>query len=187
MVVHGGRVVARVAMLAGAGLAVLLAGLPVATPAWAHSRLLGTGPADGATVTSPLAAVTLTFNEVVRADMSTVLVEGADHAGYGDGPVRVVDHTMSQPVHPLRSGAYRVAWRAISADGHPVEGEFRFTVALPPGQEPTEPANPVPAASPAPATTGSGARWWWAAAAVALGGIAAGLIRVRRHRSAGPR
>lgn len=182
----GRRVVIRVAMLAGAGLAVLLAGLPVlTTPAWAHSRLLGTDPADGTTVTGPLPAVTLTFNEVVRADLSTVLVEGADHTGYGDGPARVVDHRMSQPVHPLRSGDYRVAWRAISADGHPIEGEFRFTVALPPGREPAPPAEPVRAAAPVATTGGSTPLWWWVAGAVTLGAVAAGLIRVRRRRPTG--
>lgn len=173
---------ARVATLAGAGLAVLLAGLPAAAPAWAHSRLLGTDPAGGTTVTRTVAAVTLTFNEVVRADLSTVLVEGADHTGYGDGPVRVVNHEMSQPVRPLRTGDYRVAWRAISTDGHPVQGEFRFTVALPPGQEPAPPTEPERAA-PAPSPGGPSAPWWWIGGSVALVAAAAGLIRVRHRRS----
>lgn len=187
MVVRVGRFVARVAMLAGAGLAVLLAGLPGAAPAWAHSRLLGTDPADGATVTAPMPAVTLTFNEVVRADLSTVLVEGtADRTGYGDGPAQVVDHELSQPVRPLPSGDYRVAWRAISVDGHPVQGEFRFTVALPPGREPAASAAPEPARPPAVERDGP-ATWWWAAGAgVAVVAVAAGLARVRR-RPAGTR
>ncbi|MFK3980749.1 copper resistance protein CopC [Micromonospora sp. NPDC050397] len=181
MVVRVGRVVARVAVLAGAGLAVLLAGLPVAAPVWAHSRLLGTDPADGTTVTSVLPAVTLTFNEVVRADLSTVLVErAADHTGYGDGPAQVVDHELRQPVRPLRSGDYRVAWRAISVDGHPVQGEFRFTVALPPDREPAA-ATPDKVRTPV-AGGGGPATWWWAAGAVvALVAVAAGLIRVRRR------
>ncbi|MFI6760066.1 copper resistance protein CopC [Micromonospora sp. NPDC050417] len=172
-----------------AGIAVLLAGVPAAAPAWAHSRLLGTDPADGATVTRQVAAVRLTFDELVRADLSTVVVEGADQRRYGDGPVRVVDHEMSQPVHPLRSGDYRVAWRAISADGHPVQGEFRFTVALPPGQEPAEPVQPAQPAeadrADATATTPAGpdGRWWCAGGAVALVVAAAGLIRVRHRRA----
>ncbi|RKR91186.1 hypothetical protein BDK92_5578 [Micromonospora pisi] len=185
-----GRIVARMVLPAVAGLAVLLAGVPAAAPAWAHSRLLGTNPADGTTVTSPVAAVRLTFDELVRADLSTVVVEDANQRRYADGPVQVLDHEMSQPVHPLGSGDYRVAWRAISADGHPVQGEFRFSVALPPGQEPAPPVQPAPPVEAAPvgATTttpaGPDRRWWWVGGAVALVAVAAGLIRVRHGRAA---
>jgi methionine-rich copper-binding protein CopC len=31
--------------------------------------------------------------------------------------------------HPLADGAYTVSWATSSADGHPVRGEFAFTVA----------------------------------------------------------
>jgi hypothetical protein len=49
----------------------------------------------------------------------------------------VVDDVVHQPVYPLRSGSYTVEWRVVSADTHPVQGRFEFTVALPPELEPT--------------------------------------------------
>ena len=163
---RGARWWARCAVLA-----VCAAGLTAtaAVPAWAHSRLQHTDPADGATVTAQRAEVTLTFNERVHGNFTTVVVTGPGGISYSDGHVQVIDDDVHQTVYPLRSGAYTVAWRAISADGHPVEGQFHFTVALPPGHEPTAgpptPAQPVAAS----ARTGGGDGWLW-------GGLAAAVL-----------
>ena len=102
---------------------------------------------------------------------------------YGNGHVQVVDDDVHQPVYPLHSGAYTVAWRAISADGHPVEGQFHFTVALPAGQEPTvdPPASPSRVAVAAATTGGDGWLWGGLAAAVLAVGAVIGLLS-RRHR-----
>jgi len=54
---------------------------------------------------------------------------GADGGSYGDGAPRSVDRTLTQPVGPLPAGVVRVAWRTVSADGHPIEGGFTFTTA----------------------------------------------------------
>jgi len=51
-----------------------LVGLVTAAPAWAHSRLQRTNPADAATVTAPINEVVLTFNERVHGDFTTVVV-----------------------------------------------------------------------------------------------------------------
>lgn len=169
------------------GVAVLLVAGPAVGPASAHSRLLRTDPAGGTTVTRPISELTLTFNEVVRGDFTTVVVTGPDDLGYGDGKVEVIDTVVHQKTQPLRSGSYRVAWRAISIDGHPVEGQFQFTVALPAGQEPTNSPSRRPAAPVANAATdsGPGDGWWWAVgtlAAVAV--VTLGVLLVRRRRGA---
>ena len=36
--------------------------------------------------------------------------------------------TRSIALPPLEAGAYRVQWRALSADGYPVDGEFSFSI-----------------------------------------------------------
>jgi methionine-rich copper-binding protein CopC len=154
-----------------------------AQPAWAHSRLLRTDPADASTVTTPITRLTLTFNETVRGDFTTVIVDGPGDAGYGKGPVQVVDHEARQETYPLGSGGYRVAWRAISADGHPVEGQFDFTVALPPGQEPTSRPAPTVAAGPAHRpSSGTGGGWLWGGGAVVVLALAAGALALARRR-----
>lgn len=33
------------------------------------------------------------------------------------------------PIPPIGNGVYNIFWRAIGQDGHPIKGEFRFTVA----------------------------------------------------------
>jgi methionine-rich copper-binding protein CopC len=149
--------------------------------ALAHSALLGTDPADGAVVTAPIGEVVLTFNEVVHQQFSTIAVTGPGGATYNNGSLHVIDTKVHQPVWPLHSGTYRVAWRVISADGHPVSGEFGFQVTLPPSLEPTaDPPTPVPQDPQA----GSGqAVWvWWLAGGILFVTLAVVLVLVGRRR-----
>jgi methionine-rich copper-binding protein CopC len=172
----------RLVRVFGAVAAASLLMVGVAGPAWAHSRLERTDPAYAAVVRRPVETVTLTFNEMVRQRFTTVVVTGPGGVSYSDGHVRVVDRDVRQAVHPLRSGAYAVAWRAISADGHPVEGQFHFRVALPAGQEPT--AEPSAAAAASATDQGGGRQWWlWAAvgAVVVAGVLLLGVLGRRRR------
>ncbi|GAA3453934.1 copper resistance CopC family protein [Dactylosporangium matsuzakiense] len=165
--------------------AAVLVVLAPATPAWAHSRLLSSDPADGATVSTPLTAVSLTFNEGVQQQFSTVVVTGADGQSYVDGTPRVVDRTLSQAVRALPAGAVTVAWRTVSADGHPVEGRFTFTNATPGAASPA----PVAAAGPGAADAGPGPDrrpWLLAGGALVVVLVGGALLWHRwRRRSAG--
>ncbi|NJC72461.1 copper resistance protein CopC [Planosporangium thailandense] len=168
--------------------ALVAAVLAVPQAAWAHSQLLSTTPTAGATVTAPISEVTLTFNEPVHQKFSVVVVNGPGGASYSAGHVQVIDSVVHQPVHPLRSGSYTVAWRVVSADGHPVEGRFGFTVALPASLEPSAgPAAGSPAASPShpaiAAGTRTGARWPWllGGGVLAIGAVVvAGVAKAKR-------
>jgi methionine-rich copper-binding protein CopC len=159
-------------------------------PAWSHSRLLRTDPADGSVVDTPVPAVTLTFNEPVKQRFTTIVVAGPGGVSFSDGAVRVVDTTVTQRVHPLRSGQYTVAWRAVSADTHPVQGEFRFSVALPPGLEPTVAPPTRSAGAPRPVAghvnAGSGSVWLAGAVGVAVVVVLAITLRRRRRPPAEP-
>jgi hypothetical protein len=158
--------------------------LAAATPAWAHSRLQRTDPADGSTLAAQISTVTLTFNEMVRGQFTTVVVTGPGKVSYSEGHVQVIDDDVRQRVYPLHSGSYTVAWRAISADGHPVEGQFHFAVALPAGQEPT--ADPPATAASAAPGTGHANRWWlWGGggAVVVLAAVLA--LAMTRRRTVG--
>ncbi len=176
-------------LLVIAAAAGIMATLLPATAASAHSQLLHTAPADGATVRTPVSSVVLTFNEMVKQRFTTVVITGPDGRTYSRGGVHVVDTDVHQATYPLRSGQYRVAWRAISADGHPVQGTFRFTVALAPGDEPTElpPATTssalaVAVAGPASTQDPSGAWWpWLAVGAGALVVVATGVALLGRR------
>jgi methionine-rich copper-binding protein CopC len=165
-------------------MAAVVGALAPATPAFAHSQLQRTAPTNGAVVTSPIDTVTLTFNEMVRGAFTTVVVNGPDGVSYSNGHVRVVDDNVFQAVYPLRSGTYTVAWRAISADGHPVEGQFEFRVALPPGEEPTG-GPPRTPSTPAGGSTGSWLIWAGLGVALVLAAVAFWIL-ARRPAPATP-
>lgn len=137
---RGGRRVRRVTMV----LAFVVVALGLATaPAAAHDELVGTTPADGATVDTAPDQVVLTFAEPAVALGTQVLVTGPDGSKLSQGDAQLVGSTVVQALAADRpAGGYRVDWRVTSDDGHPVTGTFTFTA-----------TSPVPAATTAPPTT----------------------------------
>ncbi|HTJ33892.1 MAG TPA: copper resistance CopC family protein [Dactylosporangium sp.] len=189
------------AALAATAATMLVVLLP-AQPAWAHARLLSTSPAEGASVTTPVTAVVLTFNEPVKQQFSTIVVTGADGVSHSQGSPRSVDATLSQTVGALPSGPVRVAWRTVSSDGHPIEGQYTFTNAA---VTSTPPPSAAPSPSPTTAATtaqqaaatesqaagapvsnqqgSSTAVWWIVGAVVVLLAVAGGWVWSRRRRA----
>ncbi|MEW2630173.1 copper resistance protein CopC [Streptomyces sp. NPDC048389] len=127
------RVLLAAIVLAGTLLGVLLAG---AGPASAHAVLTGSNPKDGAVVATAPEEVTLTFSEEIAMGDDSIRVlepsgKRADTAEIRDlgtdGSV-----TYGVELHPgLPDGTYTVAWRAVSADSHPVSGAFTFAIGAP--------------------------------------------------------
>ena len=111
------------ALLAGA-LALAPAGVP------AHSLLLGSEPAAGASLPAP-ARLALRFNNRIEKPLSQVRVLDGRGAArplavlVGEGsPDRLV-----AALPPLAAGVWRVEWQVLSTDGHIVRGSFSFRVA----------------------------------------------------------
>lgn len=143
------RPVTVVTVGAAAGLVLVLA----AMPASAHAHLLRADPADGATLTAAPARVTLTFDENMRAPSAIVVTNPTgDRVESGGG--RVVAKTASTRVGVARPGRYTIAFRVVSADGHPVVGQTVFHYQ--PGEPAASTASATPTTRPAPAT-GAGA------------------------------
>lgn len=95
----------------------------------AHAYLRSTDPADGSTVPSVPATVSLEFNETIQNFAPALVVTGPDGKTY-NGAATVLGNTVSTPVMPGGpSGAWTMAYRVVSADGHPVSAELHFTVA----------------------------------------------------------
>jgi hypothetical protein len=118
------RVARALAVLGVLALALVLG----AGPAAAHSVLLETSPARGAAVATAPSKVVLTFNEMPQGEFSTIHVTGPDGQRRDDGHVQVVNDLVTEPLAGTRpAGRYVVDWRVVSADGHPVSGEFTFT------------------------------------------------------------
>jgi copper resistance protein C len=130
--------------------------LASASPARAHTTLVSSTPANGATVRTAPAAVTLTFNEPVRGNGSVVTVTGPDGSAAGSGRLVVRGAVVTQPLVPLAAaGRFTVRYAVRSLDGHTVRGQRVFTFASPGG---TGGGSPAPGAAPpaasAPAVPG---------------------------------
>jgi copper resistance protein C len=105
--------------------ATLLLVLAGAGPAAAHARLVRAVPGDGNTLETAPSRVSLVFDEEMRPP-STVVVTGPTGDEVQRGTVAVVDNTATVAVRVTVPGTYRVAFRVVSADGHPVTGETSF-------------------------------------------------------------
>ncbi|GAA0983545.1 copper resistance protein CopC [Acrocarpospora macrocephala] len=129
-------------------LAMLLSGT---APAFAHTSLRTSDPLRDTRVEA-LRKVTLEFTESVR--FPVVIVTGPGGLRYEDGKPQVRGPRVLQDVGPqLPGGAYTIAYRVVSRDGHPIEGEIPFRLVPPPSPGET-PAAPVAAAPSASAEAG---------------------------------
>lgn len=199
MVQHGGvstrlRTVVLLRTLAVALVLMLTGLLWAGAPAWAHTRLVSLSPADGATLSAAPAEVVLTFDEPPKAELSVVQVTGPGGASATSGSPRLQGPAIHQPLLTgLGSGAYAVAWKAVSDDGHPVSGTSRFTVS---GSRSVSVPAPSTNVSTTPATTAAGAAssafgvrsvgFWVVALAVAVvGRLGAVWLLRRRHPAHG--
>ena len=96
-------------------------------PAWAHSGLESSSPADGAVLDAAPTKVVLGFNEELLPDAETISINTA--AGENVTSVKVQPEGSSVSIPwpaDLPSGDYQVAYRVVSADGHVGTGVFTF-------------------------------------------------------------
>ena len=125
--------------LGAAVLAVLVAVLIPASPAWAHNSLQTATPARDATVPSAPTEVTLEFMQRLDPAFTTIVLTDAAKRKLPTGePVVTGAKSTVQVTDTLPNGTYTVAYRVVSVDGHPVQGSYPFTVA-----DPTSSAAPV--------------------------------------------
>jgi methionine-rich copper-binding protein CopC len=187
--------------LLAATVAACLALLLGAAPAFAHTRLESSNPADGSKVENVPDTISLTFNEAVQSEFAVLKVVGPDGTEYQTGTVSAANGQVSTAVSPLGpAGAYQVGYRVVSDDGHPVQGKVSFTLTTPgPAAAAAAPASaapvaaPVAAPAPAPAAApvatqastqqSEGAPIWpWLVGAVVLVGAGAvGALRLGRR------
>ncbi|MFY0408245.1 copper resistance CopC family protein [Solicola sp. PLA-1-18] len=94
----------------------------------AHAVLVSSTPADGSTLATEPGEVSLTFNEPVSSP-AYLVVESPDGTELTQGEADVVDGTVSHRVETSgQAGRYRLAYRVVSADGHPISGTLHYTV-----------------------------------------------------------
>lgn len=126
----------RRALFAGlAALLSLIALLGLATPASAHAELVSTTPSNGTVLKTAPKEITLRFNAGVEPAGAAVRIldmAGSPLAGIG-APAHVDgDKSTLRVTVPagIGTGTQAVVYRVVSADGHPIQGQFSFSVGV---------------------------------------------------------
>jgi copper transport protein len=125
----------RLLLVLGALLTLVLGGVAGAGPASAHAALIKSDPKDGSVVKTAPSEVRLWFSEGVLLSTDSVKVLGPDGRRADASPAQHVGSDSASAAAPLHSGladgTYVVAWKAVSADSHPVAGAFTFSIGAP--------------------------------------------------------
>lgn len=130
---HSGlRLTVLVALALPLTLPVLLVSAPTAQ---AHAALVRSDPAPSSVWPTPPARVTLTFTEPVEPTSGAVELTGPTgravagvHADAAPGDRRTA---IARLPDGLPRGSYRVDWRVLSLDGHPIDGSYTFAIGAP--------------------------------------------------------
>ena len=121
-------------------LAAALALLALPCAAAAHAYLIKTVPAASVVLNAPPPNIQLTYDEAVEPRLAIISVTDAGGHQQTTGPARRSPANPDTLVVPLRAhlpeGWYLIYWRAISVDGHPVQGAFTYAVGPNPGPAP---------------------------------------------------
>jgi copper transport protein len=121
-------------------LAAVLAVLALPSAAAAHAYLVRTVPAASVVLESPPASIQLTYDEAVEPRLAIISVTDEQGRQETTGPVHRSPANPDTLVVALRAhlpeGWYLIYWRAISVDGHPVQGAFTYAVGPNPGPAP---------------------------------------------------
>ena len=101
---------------------------------WAHSFLTSSNPKAGSALTSLPKKVTLTFNEdllvVNNQNPNTLSISRSNGVTLKTSTAAVMKNTLAVSLQTSKAdfGRFKVTYRAVSADGHPITGSFFCTV-----------------------------------------------------------
>ena len=98
-----------------------------AADAGAHTLAEATTPADG-TAVAAVPTLAMRFDDPVQVIAVTLSSEGAEVGIERETDTVPATEFRAVPAKALAPGPYRLEWRGMSADGHPVRGGFGFTV-----------------------------------------------------------
>jgi len=103
--------------------------LVAASPAHAHSELVSSTPAEGASV-KMVGQLSLTFGEAIEPEFSKYTLTGSNNQTISLGTPKydVAKTTVAIPVTQIvGGGTYVIGYSVLSVDGHTVAGKINFT------------------------------------------------------------
>lgn len=108
-------------------------------PQWAsaHAYIVKASPGENEILVAAPERLTLEFNESLQTAFYDIKITGPDGTQADDGKVQIdVDrpHILETGLRAgLGNGTYAVNWKAVSADGHPIQGAYVFHIGEPSG------------------------------------------------------
>lgn len=173
-----------------------------ADSASAHDQLVSSSPRSGEYLKAAPKTVTLQFVNPVLTIGAVVKVVDGTGVDWSTGDVALDGSVVTKDLKTdMPDGAYRILWRVVAADGHPISDVVPFTVGksttrTPPDGSATSSASPTAAADQA-RSTGPASRQeppsplrpilvGATGASVSLLGFLVGTGCTRRRRSAPP-
>ncbi|MGP6460329.1 copper homeostasis periplasmic binding protein CopC [Pseudomonas parakoreensis] len=114
----------------------LASGLLLSSLAQAHPKLLSSTPAEGADGAAP-DKIELHFSESLLTQFSGAKLVMTEMPGMAHSPMPMKARVSAgsdpksmlvTPLTPLPAGTYKVEWRAVSSDTHPITGNVTFKV-----------------------------------------------------------
>jgi methionine-rich copper-binding protein CopC len=114
----------------------LSSSLLLSAVAQAHPKLLSSTPSEGESGPAP-AKIELHFSENLVTQFSGAKLIMTDMPGMSHSPMGVKASVAGSndpktmvltPASPLTTGTYKVEWRAVSSDTHPITGSVTFKV-----------------------------------------------------------
>ncbi|MGJ8605944.1 MAG: copper resistance CopC family protein [Marivita sp.] len=95
----------------------------------AHSKKEATEPADGAVLETSPPTIAMRFDMPMRVTLISLTdQDGAAHdVTRTDNIQPVSEFSAAPPALPV--GQYKVEWRGLADDGHPMQGTFSFEIA----------------------------------------------------------
>ena len=115
---------------------ILASGLLLSTLAQAHPKLVSSTPAEGADGAAP-GKIELHFSEDLLTQFSGAKLVMTEMPGMAHSPMPMKAKVSAgsdpktmlvTPLSPLPAGTYKVEWRAVSSDTHPITGNVTFKV-----------------------------------------------------------
>ena len=98
---------------------------------WVHAQLESSVPAAGDTLATSPTELVLGFSGLVEETAASLQLLGPGGRSWSLEPTRDATdpRIITAELPELERGGFRLEWRVVSADGHPISGDFVFFVA----------------------------------------------------------
>ncbi|PYE45415.1 copper resistance protein CopC [Paenibacillus barcinonensis] len=119
---------------------VLLGLFMLPSNSYAHTKLIDSTPKVDEVVTKELDEITLQFNTRIEM-LSTFTLWDEHNTAIALGSTEISEDTMKRKLiaaDDLQNGTYRLDWKIVGKDGHPIEGQYTFQVNIPASIQPSQ-------------------------------------------------